>query len=241
MEEASGSRADSKGGNTLTDNNTVTQDIVNFKQGLASADFEATNSESLSRTDANLDAGFPLKSDDTNKVFSVCLWARFESLPGSGSFQILYSKCDTNNKQSFVLLVYNNGTNTRIRIDLGFNSGLSFESIYHATALSTATWYHVTVTYNNADKSYAIRLKDTNGATIGSDVTGTATLDANKLSAVNADLQIGIINPTPILPFDGLMDEVVVFSDIITSAEATQIAQGVYGVVGNPYYAYAQQ
>jgi len=71
MEEASGSRADSKGGNTLTDNNTVTQDIVNFKQGLASADFEATNSESLSRTDANLDAGFPLKSDDTNKVFRM--------------------------------------------------------------------------------------------------------------------------------------------------------------------------
>ena len=46
---------DSIGTNTLTDNNTVGTDTVDYQVGDASADFAKSNSESLTITDANLD------------------------------------------------------------------------------------------------------------------------------------------------------------------------------------------
>ncbi len=69
---------DSIGTNTLTDNNTVGTDTVNYKEGDASADFESSNSEYLSITDANLDSGFPLKSGESG-TFSVTFWYKAES------------------------------------------------------------------------------------------------------------------------------------------------------------------
>jgi len=52
---------DSKGTNTLTNNNTVVADTVNFKEGAASANLESSSSQYFSITNANLNAGFPLK------------------------------------------------------------------------------------------------------------------------------------------------------------------------------------
>ena len=82
---------DSKGTNTLTDNNTVQTDTVNFKEGDAAADLELGNGEYFNITDANLDSGFPLKSGETNDDFTVCLWVKLESVSG---FLTLVSKWD---------------------------------------------------------------------------------------------------------------------------------------------------
>lgn len=221
---------DSKGTNTLTNNNTVVADTVNFKEGAASADFESGSSQYMSILDSALDAGFPLKNGDTNKIISVCAWFRLESVPPLNEYRILYSKYDsTNLKRSFMLGSMTDGTNTHIRLLLGYNSGASLEVIQHTYGLSTATWYHVTATYDNADKSYTVRIKDTSGNTLGTDKTGIATLDVNKLNVEDAPVMIGAFNPTPQYFHDGLIDELVVFDDVITAAEATQIAQGTYG------------
>ena len=59
--------------------NTVVADTINFKEGSASADFESTLSQYMSIADASLNAGFPLKNGDTNKVISVCFWIKIES------------------------------------------------------------------------------------------------------------------------------------------------------------------
>jgi len=229
---------DSKGTNTLTDINTVGEDAVNYKEGACSADFEINNAEEFYILDANLDAGFPLKNGDPIKIISVCGWVKFESFASSSAARILFNKwVSGSNKRTFLAqAAYNNGSNSVARIGLGYNAGVGQEHIEHASALSLATWYHMTFTYDNSDKSYAIRIRDTNGNTVGTDKTGTATLDANKLNVEDAFLAIGAlgIESTPSFDWrmDGLIDEVVVFKDIITAGEATQIALGTYGAAG---------
>ena len=67
---------DSSGnGNTLTDNNTVQADAVNYMEGAQSAYFSDANGEFFSRTDANLNADFPLKSGGGTDII-VCFWIR---------------------------------------------------------------------------------------------------------------------------------------------------------------------
>jgi hypothetical protein len=113
---------------------------------------------------------------------------------------------------------------------LGFDGGTDSENHSHETTLDVATWYYITWSYDNSDKSYAIRIRDTSGNVVGTDFTGTATLDANKLSVGTARIDIGQYYPEGAgwNFFDGPLDEMAVFDDIITADETTAISKGVY-------------
>src|SRR3990172_3285973 len=225
---------DARHDNTLTASGSPVANTSDYKEGAASVDLETSTSDFYYINDANLDPQFPLRNGDTNKKISIAGRFKLESLPATSAMRTLCSKYDgAANKRSFMVGAFYDGSVTRLRLYLGYNSGLSVETLIHGSNLSIATWYHATVTYDNTDKSYAIRLKDTNGNTIGTDLTGTATLDANKLSIVDVPFRIGSMNTAYTWGMDGLVDEVVVTNDILTSAEATQIAQGTYtGPVG---------
>jgi hypothetical protein len=111
-------------------------------------------------------------------------------------------------------------------MSIGYNGGASWETISHATAMSTGVWYHVGCTFDNSDKSYRIRVWDDNASTIlGSDKTGTAT---NNINVEDGFLVIGDTwGGSPLL--DGQLDEIVVFKDILTADEIDQIRGGTYG------------
>ncbi len=81
---------DSIGDNTLTDNNTVGTDAVDYKEGDQCASFKKTDSEFFSITDANLDNGFPLKTGDTTKKISGALWFKQESFAPKLSIWVVY-------------------------------------------------------------------------------------------------------------------------------------------------------
>ena len=100
---------DSIGTNTLTDNNTVGTNASDFKEGAACADLTRANSEYFSITDADLDAGFPLKSDDSNKKISVCFWFKRRA---NLTNHFLFSKNDANKTSLAVLIgaIYNHPT-----------------------------------------------------------------------------------------------------------------------------------
>ena len=222
---------DSKGTNTLT-NNGVTADTSNFKEGLASGSFVLASSQYQIILDSNLNSGFPLKNGDSNKNISVSAWVRPSSFGAEGINRLIFAKWDsTNNRRSFGGAIITSGSNYYARIFLGYNSGASGEGWNHGTTLSVNNWYHITFTYQDSDKSYAIRIRDVNGI-IGTDLTGTATLDSNKLAVGVSPFTLGALmnDVTPNLLFDGPIDELVVFDDILTAAEATQIALGIYGL-----------
>ncbi len=221
---------DSKGGNTIVDaGNWVWppfEDSTNFKQGSVSADLEAGSSHAGIITDGNLDAGFPLKNGD-NGVISVTSWFRLESTASSSSGRNLWSKYNSgDSRRSLMLTVFNTSGTSVLRISQGYNGGASFDFKEHGTTIATATWYHVTITYDaTSSDAYSIRLRGSGCTVVGSDATGTF---ANALNVEDADWVLGDFNTSPTYIWDGNLDEMVVFNDILTEAESTKICNGTY-------------
>lgn len=238
--------ADSKGSNTLTALNTPADDTTNYKEGSCACLFTRADLDALSRTDANLTSGFPLKNGTSNKTISICFWVRIVTLPGSNTMHWWATKYDsgTANKRSFGVAVQDISGVKTFDLVLGYNSGISYEDKPHGTTPVATTWYHITATYQDSDKSYSFRIRDTNGDVVGTDLEGTATLDANGLSLTTAPFAIGCgySNGGETSFANATIDELVIFDDIITADEATAIAQGVYtaAVTGSTCWGYTQ-
>ena len=145
--------------------------------------------------------------------------------------KVLYSKYDSPARSVMLELYYPSGQGIRARLVLGYDAGGSVENHTHATNLSEDTWYVICGSYQNSNMATAVRVRDGSGNVIGTDLEETATLDANKISATNAKVMIGARGSggSPIYTWGGNIDEVVVFKDVLTASEVTQIAQGVYG------------
>ena len=218
---------DSKGTNTLTDNNTVGTSTGDYQVGTASADFTISNSESLTITDANLDSGFPLKSGESNDDISVTFWFKKES---NNSYAALFSKWDTGTNARSLLLRDNNGT---LEFFIGTSGGAGFELLSNSLSTIAGRWYHLGATFNNTTKAWQLRVWDDTAGSGVLDASGTAP---NNISITSAGVAIGasLKNGTPERYFDGLIDEVVVFSDILTTGEIDQIRQGTYAAVLHP-------
>lgn len=220
---------DSKGTNTLTDVNTVAESTGagGFKEGACAADLELGNRECFTITDAALDAGFPLKSGDANKKISVCCWFEIEAFNGTTNMTLV-SKYDRDGKRSFAITCVDDD----LKFLLGYNSGASVETvIVFADGLDVGVWYHLGFTYQDSDKSWYAKL-------VGDDVT---TLEASGNTTNNINVEDGSFgigtyfyqgNPDySNSQYDGLIDEVVIFKDILSEAEIDAIRAGTYGAV----------
>jgi hypothetical protein len=211
---------DSKGSNTLSVTGSPTANLVDFKEGGASADFELGSPDYYTVADASLDAGFPLKNGDTNKKISVCAWLRMESIPTFGIN--FFGKWGTGTRS---LLCQITGTSGGLdfRILLGHNGGLSSETIIETSiAALTGRWYHFGFTYQDSDKSWKLRIWDDTAGAIYYSNTGHTT---NNINIENATLYVGGYLSNS---HDGEMDEVVVFDDILTNDEIDAIRAGTY-------------
>ena len=224
---------DSKGSNTLTDINGVGTDTTNFIQGAASAYFQKANTEAFTVEEANLSADFPLKDADSTKNFSVVVWFRIASMPASGDNYDLVTKSSWNTAalRSFAVGLGNTAGDTELYFLACNSDGSILELVPNTYNLSVDTWYCGIITYQNSDMGYSVRLRDAAGGVLGTDLTGVFTLDANKINAAAGNFTIGAVHSTGstyLVPFDGEIDQVVIFKDVLTEAEATNIAKGVY-------------
>jgi hypothetical protein len=202
---------DSKGSNTLTASASApTADTTNKKEGGASADFEKDNSQYYSIADASLSAGFPCKNGTTNRTFSVCVWAKFETTSSNHTF------------------IFKNGYWLRLsstKVQVCINNG-GWQVFEHTAVLVTGRWYHIGMTYEDTGKTYRIRVwDDTAGALAAADKTGTGT---GSIVVDTTVVTIGGSTGGGWL-FDGLMDEMVVCKDVLTADEIDQIRAGTYG------------
>jgi hypothetical protein len=214
---------DSKGSNTLVGGGgSPTADTVNFKEGAASVEID--NSDYYNVNDGDLDAGFPLKNGDANKKISVCFWVKFASI---GSYDGIFNK-GSSNKYSFQ--VHTGWSNEKMTLGIGYNNGSSLELITFGTACSTGIWYHMGVTYQDSDKSYKMRIYDDNAGALlgGSELTGNTT---NNINIEDGIVTVGKYSNGSYY-LDGLIDEMVIFNDILSSDEIDQIRAGTYGVGG---------
>ncbi len=216
---------DTIGTNTLTNNAAVAENAVDYKEGAGSADFESGSTQYFDITDANLDAGFPLKNGDSNKKISMSGWFRLESFP---VLQVPFSKWDnTLNSRSFVIQVTQAN---EFRFLIGTSGGASSEIVYDSAAiqLSTGRWYHYGITFQDSDKSWKVVVWDDTGSSKIINASGNST---NNINIEDAGVAIGsqLSNGVGSFPYDGEIDEIVVFKDILTTGEIDEIRQGVFG------------
>ncbi len=223
--EPEGLTADSSGnGNTLTNVNSVSGSSTAI-QGSQSASFATYYKRYLYREDAGLSSNFPLKSGDTNKKMTVCAWIR----PAALNWHNLFHKGDSNGKYSLgVMLTYYND----LEVYFGYNGGASSEAHRHGSALTVNEWYHVAVTYQDSDRSYRLSVWDDESQDIlGTDLVGNA---GHSINVEDGPFFIGsgTGGASPTFTWQGLIDEVVVFRDVLTPDEIAQIRDGSYGMSG---------
>lgn len=194
LNETSGSRADSHGANTLTDNNTVL--YAAGKQGNA-ADFERDATESLSVTD---NASLSLVGSLT-----IAGWIYIESFPTLRcGIAVKHPAVTTTTGYGMYLEVVSGST--YLHFHVGGSS--TYQNLRHSTALSTGTWYFVCGQWSDSADTVYLRVND--GAT-ESAAGGVATLGDNAVAlSLGGPLSGG-------QSFDGLMDEMCLYSSVLTA------------------------
>lgn len=216
--EAGKLTVDSLSTNTLS-NKGVTASTSDYKEGKACADFEFDEDDYMQIVDPNLNAKFPFKNGTSNRKISVCFWVRFESMPKANESQFLFTK-QAPGKSSLVIKTFNSLGVTRLQFGIGYNNGLQWQITSHNSPLAADVWYHISVTYNDPGKQYYLRIWDDSAkAVLGADKSGVFNYN---VSITNGAVGIGNL-------VDGLMDEMVVFNDILTIDEMDAIREGTYG------------
>lgn len=219
LDEASGSRTDSFGANTLTDNNTVTQAVGKISNA---AQFTAANLESLSIVDnAALSMGdidFTITAWvylDTKQAFNTAV-GKWNNVTGPAREYLLFYR---NSTDRFEFIVSNDGTAQIIATANTLGSP------------SLGTWYFVACWHDSVANTINIQVN--NGA-VDSTAHTTGVLNGNspfRLGAVESGLY-----------HDGRVDEVGIFKRVVGAGDLAAIYNGGAGLpypfqpwVGNPH------
>lgn len=199
LDETSGSRADSSGNsNTLTDNNTVTEDTTDYwGLGEGAADFEATNSEYLSITDGS-QTGL-----DMTGAFSIRFQVKFESLSG----QYLVTKYDGSTGYRVFL-----ESTSQIRFMINTASGT--QDLLGTLVVVANRWYDVACVY---DGSYMLIYIDGN---LDKCAVNTSNPSGNASSFLVGQYAAGNY-------FDGRMKDLAIWNVGITPLQVKSLAMGV--------------
>lgn len=212
LEEASGSRADSFGSNTLTDNNTVTQ--ATGKLGNA-GQFTAANSEYLSRTGTTFSNGV--------SALSVSCWFYLDSLPTAGGSMCLCSKWANPEDNQFTFQVNEFGGNVRLQTYIAITTGDGgTDSDRGSTNLTTGTWYHAVLVYDGSQATATDRVKQYLNGVQETDTHGGGDF-VTSLSASTGVLCLGSLGAAFAYLMDGRIDSVGLWTRVLTQVEITAL------------------
>lgn len=205
LEAASGTRVDSTGtGNDLTDNNTVTQAAGRVGN---SAQFTATNLEYLSHSDAaSLDPG--------DNDFSFIAWAYLNSKPITPMSILTKSNTVGDNRGYYLLWSASDVFTFSLSTD-GTSAGTTDLSATTFGAPSLSTWYMIAVTYNAGTNTLSIGV---NGGTMDTASVSPGPFDGTASFLIGAYGQ-----SVPVFYWDGRIDQVGLWSRVISGAEITAL------------------
>ena len=222
---------DSAGGNTLTNNNAVINNTVDFDEGDASADFEESSSQYFSIADSSLDSGFPLKSGESNLTLTAVGSFILESLPSAAGYNLIAKHNPGTDKRCLSVSVYEDTGTYYIRIGFGYNGGASFEGINVAfSSIEVGRLYRWAFTYDDSTKAYTIRVLDV--ITDLDIVSGSGNV-SNNISVTDAPFTIGAYLNTAVVTwaYDGEQDSIVIFDEVLGSDEIDDILEQIYDYI----------
>jgi hypothetical protein len=216
LDEASGTREDIHSTYDLTANGTGGVGSATGKIGDYAADFEAGDSDYLSRTDA-----LGIASTDQ---FSISMWVKMEST-------------GTTQQTPFSFNVNNGTTDQQIYADIGVAGSNVIRLIdapgnaasYTWSGIDTTNWHHLVFTYKPSTSSNGLKIyidgtnvaSATSGGTVNAVTASTFTLGASVF---------GGGYPPFGRYFDGLIDEVGVWNTELTSGNVTTLYNSGDGI-----------
>lgn len=205
---------DSIGGNDLGAVSSPTADTSDKMVGTSSCRYEEEDGDYHGLSDALLDAGFPLKSGDSNKAISVCTYFKLDNVDGNN---YLVRK-GTAGKYSFA--IYTSSSDYPFMY-IGYNNGDSREFQTYGSQVVAGRWYHGCFGYQDSDKSYMMVIYDcvTGSIVGGSAQTGFFT---NNINIEDGDWDVS--RPES----DIWLDDMQIFSRKISPTHAQEIRDDEY-------------
>lgn len=219
---------DSKGSDTLTIYGTPVADTGDFREGLACVNFEESNPDILYRLDDDLTSGFPGKVGESNTTFSVTLWAKYEELHSTDIDFIIakHGAGGNNHLRSWCIGI--DKDDSKILIRWGYSSGWENYEYRIDHALTVNEWFHLGVVFDSSNNLCYARLYDEND----SSTTTMTEAPAEALHSDEAGFYISGAQGYGYNYFDGRVDEVVIFTDVLTPTEIDAIRNGTYSGAG---------
>jgi hypothetical protein len=212
---------DSKGSNTLTAVNTPTADTTNFKQGSAAVSLAAASAQYLAITDANLPAGWPMKSGDTSRLMSLGVWLRPTTVDGTGR-RILAKMKSAGNLRSWSIYHTTGG------VYLSYSTnGTSNTNVQIAAAMTANQWYYLTFILDGTNGTWKCRMFSFTAGT-WANLSGSFT---GPLYVAAADFRIGADDDLGANTcFNGQIDELVIFNTLVNPVELAAGKDGVFPI-----------
>lgn len=203
LDESSGNAADSHGSNTLTNNATTAYVAAKINNG---ADLESASSQYFSIADAS-QTGLDLGAE-----WSVSMWIK----PESSGTNALFGKWDEdNNLRSYRPVLF---SNNEIVIYTSAAGTTAVTADWTGLTISNGTWYHL-VMINSVAEGLSYLYID--GVSQGTKPVGTTCFNGTAPFMIGAD-QTGAADAAANF-FDGIIDEVGVWSRVLTSGEVTSL------------------
>jgi hypothetical protein len=208
LDEASGTRYDSASTNSLTDNNTVTQD-----NGVVgnSAHFDKENSEYLSAvSSADLTMG--------DADFTIAAWAYFDSLSTDQSERTIAAKEDTESSREYRISM---NLDQKIQLHVFDTSGNQVGLVESNVVVSIHQRYFVVAWHDAANNLVYISVN--NETPVSSATTGAPASNAS-------GFYLGWFGSDTFTRYmDGLIDEVGIWHRTLTADERAMLYTSGYG------------
>ena len=221
LDESSGNAADAHGSNTLVNQNTTTFVAAKINNG---ADVEAGSSQGFQVTDA-AQTGLDITGD-----ISISFWVKHETLPpADGSAPQYYiDKRKVSGASGEYTFAYGGiviTANRNLGIELRDSSN-NISRLYTTNGynLSTTVFQHVVFSVTVATPAVAIYVDGVSQA-ISSD-----SASATSIGNTNGPFTVGYAISPGTVPFDGIIDEVGIWSRTLSSAEVTTLYNGGAGL-----------
>lgn len=207
---------DSKGTNDLSLQGNVSTYESDQREGVSCANH--VDPGWLQIDDSSLSDGFPLKSGDTAKIFSLCGWFRLDRL---ASWQSIFTKTNWGWGTNCTHL---SADSARLKVGWGYAS----TNVDKDTGIDVAidTWYHFGLVIVGTGTP-SIYLRVFNGST-GEVSTYSNSPTEGDLNVQTLPIRLGWFADNGGAIFDGRQDEFVVFKDQLTADEIDLIRKGLY-------------